>query len=130
MANRQLRVPGNPDPVVVGWVLDGENVEKLGALRTDAELDEAFAGKASATQGALADTALQPEDIGTTAGALVALDAEARLPAVDASQLLNLPGGGGGGGFFTFDDPTRTLTVTEGQPGGPVFDDATRTLTF
>jgi hypothetical protein len=34
---------------------------------------------------------------GTTAGNVVALDGSARLPAVDGSQLTNLPGGTGGG---------------------------------
>ena len=33
-------------------------------------------------------------DIGTTAGDLIVLDGSARLPAVDGSQLTNLPGGG------------------------------------
>jgi len=34
------------------------------------------------------------EDVGTTAGDIVQLDGSARLPAVDGSQLTNLPGGG------------------------------------
>lgn len=46
---------------------------------------------ATAAQGGKADTALQPADIGTTAGKLVALDGAAKLPAVDGSQLTNLP---------------------------------------
>jgi Protein of unknown function (DUF2793) len=37
-------------------------------------------------------------DAGTTANKVVQLDGSARLPAVDGSQLTNLPGGGGGGG--------------------------------
>lgn len=37
-------------------------------------------------------------DYGTSAGNTVILDGLARLPAVDGSQLVNLPGGGGGGG--------------------------------
>jgi hypothetical protein len=36
-------------------------------------------------------------NIGTAAGNVVALDGSARLPAVDGSQLTNLPGGTGGG---------------------------------
>ncbi len=36
-------------------------------------------------------------DYGTAAGNTVILDGLARLPAVDGSQLVNLPGGGGGG---------------------------------
>lgn len=40
-------------------------------------------------------------DYGTSAGNTVILDGLARLPAVDGSQLVNLPGGGGGGGGVT-----------------------------
>ncbi len=36
-------------------------------------------------------------DVGTTANKILQLDGSARLPAVDGSQLTNLPGGGGGG---------------------------------
>lgn len=36
------------------------------------------------------------EDVGTSAGSVVQLDGSGRLPAVDGSQLTNLPGGGGG----------------------------------
>lgn len=36
-------------------------------------------------------------DVGTSANKVVQLDGSARLPAVDGSQLTNLPGGGGGG---------------------------------
>lgn len=46
---------------------------------------------ATLAQGALADSSLQPDDVGTTAGKLVALDGSAKLPAVDGSQLTNLP---------------------------------------
>lgn len=46
---------------------------------------------ATLAQGALADSSLQPDDIGTTAGKLVALDGSGKLPAVDGSQLINLP---------------------------------------
>ena len=36
-------------------------------------------------------------DVGTTANKIVQLDSSAKLPAVDGSQLTNLPSGGGGG---------------------------------
>jgi len=36
------------------------------------------------------------QDVGTSAGNVVELDSSGRLPAVDGSQLLNLPGGGSG----------------------------------
>jgi hypothetical protein len=39
------------------------------------------------------------EDVGTSAGNVVQLDGSARLPAVDGSQLTNLPGGGGSTGW-------------------------------
>jgi len=52
-----------------------------------------------AESGATARTSLglgtaAVEDVGTTAGDIVQLDGSARLPAVDGSQLTNLPGGG------------------------------------
>jgi hypothetical protein len=85
-------------------------------------------------QEALLNNALQPEDVGTAAAADIG-SAVGNVPVL-------IDGGGGvaqldpaivpgvtGGGFYAFDDPTRTLTITEGQLGGPVFDDATRTLT-
>ncbi len=58
---------------------------------------------ATASQGAKADTAVQPgnigtaavADIGTSSGDVIALDGAGKLPAVDGSQLINLPGGGG-----------------------------------
>ena len=39
----------------------------------------------------------QPADTGTSAGNVVQLDGSARLPAVDGSQLTNLPAAGDGG---------------------------------
>jgi hypothetical protein len=57
-----------------------------------------------ATSGAYTDLSGRPTlgtaaalDTGTAAGNVVALDGSARLPAVDGSQLTNLPGGTGGG---------------------------------
>lgn len=55
-------------------------------------VDNADAAAARATLG-LGSAAV--EDAGTGAGNLVRLDGSARLPAVDGSQLTNLPGGGG-----------------------------------
>lgn len=46
---------------------------------------------ATLAQGALADSAIQPDDVGTSAGKIVALDGSGKLPAVDGSQLANLP---------------------------------------
>lgn len=84
------------------------NYEPAGAVATHAALtsgvhgisafgasmvDDADASAARTTLGlgtaALANT-------GTSAGNVVVLDGSARLPAVDGSQLTNLPGGGGG----------------------------------
>lgn len=45
---------------------------------------------ATSAQGALADSALQVDDIGTSAGKIVALDGAGKLPAVDGSQLLGI----------------------------------------
>lgn len=68
----------------------------LGTAATTASSDYA-----TAAQGALADSATQPsdlgtaasQDVGTSASNVVQLDGTAKLPAVDGSQLLNLPGG-------------------------------------
>lgn len=47
-------------------------------------------------------------DIGTSANQLVQLDGSSRLPAVDGSQLTNLPSGGGGGTDYTMAPITQT----------------------
>jgi hypothetical protein len=68
----------------------------LGTAATTASFDYA-----TAAQGALADSATQPgdlgtaasQDVGTSASNVVQLDGTAKLPAVDGSQLTNLPGG-------------------------------------
>jgi len=52
------------------------------------------------------------QDVGTSAGNVVQLDSSARLPAVDGSQLLNLPGGGGG-----VDGPAWRATMSADQTG-------------
>jgi len=67
----------------------------LGTVATTASSDYA-----TAAQGALADSATQPgdlgtaasQDVGTSASNVVQLDGTAKLPAVDGSQLTNLPG--------------------------------------
>ena len=66
----------------------------LGTAATTASSDYA-----TAAQGALADSATQPgdlgtaasQDVGTSASNVVQLDGTAKLPAVDGSQLTNLP---------------------------------------
>jgi hypothetical protein len=50
-------------------------------------------------------------DTGTTAGNVVALDGSARLPAVDGSQLTNLPGGSGGASSAVRIDSTSTANT-------------------
>jgi len=69
---------------------------------TDAGYQISLTGAEVEARLALANSALQPSDVGTAAaqnvgtGAsnVVQLDGSARLPAVDGSQLTNLPGGG------------------------------------
>jgi len=88
-------------------VTDAANVTAAGALM-DSEVANLDAVKsfdpsdyATAAQGSLADSATQPGDlgtaasldVGTTANEIVQLDVSARLPAVDGSQLTNLPSG-------------------------------------
>ena len=88
-------------------VTDTDNVTAAGALMdsevTNLDQVKAFDSSdyATSAQGILADSATQPGDlgtaasldVGTTANKVVQLDASARLPAVDASQLTNLPSG-------------------------------------
>jgi len=50
-------------------------------------------------------------DTGTGANQIVKLDGSAKLPAVDGSQLTNLPSSGGGGGGWT-EIATQTLTAS------------------
>lgn len=57
-------------------------------------LDDADAAAQRTTLG-LGTAATQ--DVGTSAGNVIQLDGSAKLPAVDGSQLINLPSGGGGG---------------------------------
>jgi hypothetical protein len=97
---------------------------------------------ATAAQGALADSAVQPGDlatvattgayadlsglptlgtaaaldVGTSANQVVQLDGSARLPAVDGSQLINLPGGDGtvAGPASSLDNEIAVFNGTDG----------------
>jgi uncharacterized protein YjgD (DUF1641 family) len=88
-------------------VTDTDNVTAAGALMdsevTNLDQVKSFDSSdyATSAQGTLADSATQPGDlgtaasldVGTSANEIVQLDGSARLPAVDASQLTNLPSG-------------------------------------
>ena len=97
----------------------------LGTAATTASSDYA-----TAAQGALADSATQPgdlgtaasQDVGTSASNVVQLDGTAKLPAVDGSQLLNLPGGSVDG----------TQVTSTGETGGTKFlrEDGDGTCSF
>jgi len=52
-------------------------------------------------------------DIGTSPNDIVALDSSGRLPAVDGSQLFNLPGGGGGVSSVNGQTGTVTLALND-----------------
>lgn len=88
--------------------------------KADSALQDASAF-ATAAQGLKADSAIQSLNIGTTAGKTVALDGNAKLPAVDGSQLTNLPQVGLGVGQ-TWTDVTAsrafdtTYTNSTGKP--------------
>ena len=61
--------------------------------------------------------------IGTTAGDIVALDGTAKLPAVDGSQLTNLPGGGGGSTDWKWDPESTTyIRIFDEFIGGSMGD--------
>ena len=74
-------------------------------------------------------------DVGTTANKIVQLDATAKLPAVDGSQLTNLPGGGGSGTVTSIiagtglSGGTITTTGTIAIDSTVVTLDGTQTLT-
>jgi hypothetical protein len=60
-------------------------------------------------------TFLKTSDAGTTANKIVQLDGAGKLPAVDGSQLTNLPSGGGGGSSylpFSVTSTTHTLDAS------------------
>jgi hypothetical protein len=67
---------------------------------------------ATAAQGVKADSALQSLNIGTTAGKIVALDGNAKLPAIDGSQLTNLPIPAASGRLLNIQYFTSTATYT------------------
>jgi hypothetical protein len=50
-------------------------------------------------------------DVGTGANDIVQLDGSGRLPAIDGSQLINLPGGGGGGSSLDIQDEGSALAT-------------------
>ena len=67
------------------------------------------------TGGATSGSATLNVDVGTTAGKIVQLDGSARLPAVDGSQLTNLPGGGGSTTFAGLTDTPANFTGQQGK---------------
>jgi hypothetical protein len=79
-------IPGNQPIVYPSWLVEPSNT-----LATTASL-----GTAAAL------------DVGTSANNVLQLDSEGKIPAVDGSALLNLPGGGGGG--HTIQDEGIPLT--------------------
>lgn len=78
-------------------------------------LDDANAAAQRTTLGLGSAATL---DVGTTANQIVQLDGTAKLPAVDGSQLTNLPSGGGGSGGLVY---LATLTAS----GSATLDDTT-----
>jgi hypothetical protein len=84
------------------------------------DLSPADIGAATSAQGDLADSAVQPgdlgtaaaEDVGTGAGNVVQLDNAAKLPAVDGSQLTNLPAPAATD--LTYDAATRKVESSTG----------------
>lgn len=96
-ANTPASNVSNDSGVVGSSVKDA--LETLQSVKADASaLGSAAAHPASdfatSAQGLKADSALQTSNIGSGPGNLVALDGSAKLPAVDASQLINVPGNG------------------------------------
>ncbi len=94
-ANQFLLFDANGKPGVASSVTDAPVSAFMKTV-----LDDPDAPTARQTLGVDAGTGLTQSgtdlnvDVGTTANKIVQLDASAKLPAVDGSQLLNLPGGG------------------------------------
>lgn len=63
------------------------DVQVMTPLRTKQSI---LVNAATLAQGALAESAIQPDDVGTSAGKIVALDGAGKLPAVDGSRLLGI----------------------------------------
>ena len=79
--------------------------------------------------GPITTTGTLSVDVGTTANKIVQLDATAKLPAVDGSQLTNLPGGGGSGTVTSIIAGTGLSGGTITTTGTVAIDATVATLT-
>lgn len=78
------------------------------------DITEVIAGNGLNGGGTSGSVTLQC-DVGIGANDIVQLDGSGRLPAIDGSQLLNLPGGGGGASNLNGLSDVSTAGVTTGQ---------------
>ena len=89
---------------------DGSLLTGINAGNFAGDITEVIAGvglTGGGTQGAVT----LDIDVGIGANDIVQLDGSGRLPAIDGSQLINLPGGGGGGGSLNIQDEGTGLTT-------------------
>ena len=89
---------------------DGSLLTGISGGNFAGDITEVIAGvglQGGGTQGAVT----LDIDVGIGANDIVQLDGSGRLPAIDGSQLINLPGGGGGGGSLNIQDEGTGLTT-------------------
>lgn len=89
---------------------DGSLLTGISGSNFAGDITEVIAGvglQGGGTQGAVT----LDIDVGIGANDIVQLDGSGRLPAIDGSQLINLPGGGGGGSSLNIQDEGTGLTT-------------------
>jgi hypothetical protein len=122
--NRQYRWSGstyaeiNPSPGSTDAVPEGSVNLYFTSARGQSAASSWWSGYRSTVGDQLATTASQAAarsvigiTIGTAAGNVIALDGAGKLPAVDGSQLTNLPGGSGGTSSAVRIDSTSTANT-------------------
>ena len=93
---------------------DGSLLTGVGGGGGSGDITEVIAGNGLNGGGTSGSVTLQC-DVGIGANDIVQLDGSGRLPAIDGSQLLNLPGGGGGASNLNGLSDVSTAGVTTGQ---------------